>query len=77
MSVLSAIGRTPLVELTKLAGREGIRYILVQREFSLEKARTIAEEIGGSVIQIDPLAEEWLDNMKKIGEIVRKTLTQD
>jgi zinc transport system substrate-binding protein len=65
-----------LVNLTNLARKEGIRHILVQKEFSLEKAKTIAREIDGSVIQIDPLAEDWLVNMKKIGGDLQMVLKQ-
>ncbi|WP_372773980.1 metal ABC transporter solute-binding protein, Zn/Mn family [Mangrovibacterium sp.] len=46
-----------LKELAEIAKNENIKAIFVQKEFNMENARQMAREIGGEVIQIDPLNE--------------------
>jgi zinc transport system substrate-binding protein len=55
-----------LAELIREAKKEGIRVILAQPEFSTRDAETIAEEIGGEVLLISPLAPDWLDNLRRV-----------
>ena len=56
------------------AKREGIRFIFVQKQSDTRSAEAIASEIKGEVIQIDPLALNWLDNMNKIAFTFKKML---
>ena len=60
--------------LVDLANREDIRVIFIQSQFDTSQARTIANEIKGTVVKIDPLAEDWPGNMKKVSEAFRKAL---
>ena len=60
-------------ELADLIGRakeEGVRVIFVQPQFSTASARTIAEEIGGAVVAIDPLSPDYIANMEAIADAV-------
>ncbi len=45
---------------------ENIRIVFVQKQFDRKLADNIASEIGGEVIQLDPLEEKWFDNIVKI-----------
>jgi zinc transport system substrate-binding protein len=63
-----------LKRVIDIAGAEGIRVIFVQRQFATHTAEAIAREIDGKVVVLDPLAPDWLNNMKKIGEILKATL---
>ncbi|MDR0910895.1 MAG: zinc ABC transporter substrate-binding protein [Spirochaetaceae bacterium] len=42
--------------------------IFVQKQFPATAARTIADSVGAAVVELDPLAEDWLGNIQKIGE---------
>ncbi len=42
------------------AGEEGIGVVFVSPQFSTSSAETIAQELGASVVVIDPLAADWL-----------------
>ncbi len=42
----------------------GIKVIFAQKQFSLSIARKIAKMIGATVYEIDPLAEDYLQNMR-------------
>jgi zinc transport system substrate-binding protein len=69
-------GREPgpkeLVELVELARREGIKVIFVQTQFNTEVATAVAKAIGGKVVPIDPLAEDYLSNLLGIAQVVAK-----
>ncbi|MBN2858151.1 MAG: zinc ABC transporter substrate-binding protein [Candidatus Delongbacteria bacterium] len=45
------------------ARENGIKTVFIQKQFDSRMAKSIAEEIGGKVLQLDPLSEEWLNNM--------------
>ncbi len=67
-------------ELARLIDRaqdEDIRVIFAQPEFSTRQAETIADEIGGEVRLIDPLAAGWLENMYDVADTFADVLSQD
>lgn len=68
-------GAADLKKMMDIAERENIRVIFVQRQFTSDSARAIAEAIGGKVVKMDPLAPDWLQNMKKIAGTLKETLT--
>lgn len=48
-----------LAELVKTAREEQMKVVFIQKEFDRENAMQLARDIGGSVVQIDPLNENW------------------
>jgi zinc transport system substrate-binding protein len=56
------------------ARQKGIKVILAQPEFSTQSAQTIAQEIGGEVLLIDPLAPDWLDNLRQVADTLARVL---
>nr|WP_319396233.1 zinc ABC transporter substrate-binding protein [uncultured Desulfobacter sp.] len=63
-----------LQKLIQHAREEGINVIFVQPQFSTKSAELVAREIHGQVIPADPLALDWLDNMKKIARQFKEAL---
>jgi len=63
-------GKTPkpaqLQALIAHARSHGIRVIFAQPQFSTKSAELIAREIGGQVVTADPMALNWLDNMREV-----------
>lgn len=57
-----------LQELIQHAREEGIRVIFAQPQFSVKSAKLISRSIQGEVIFADPLAEDWLSNLKSVAE---------
>jgi len=57
-----------LKNIIDFANKNNIRTIFVQKEFSDVQARTIANEIKGSVVTMDPLNYDWFNTMKAFGE---------
>ncbi|WP_423129462.1 metal ABC transporter solute-binding protein, Zn/Mn family [Gaoshiqia sp. Z1-71] len=57
-----------LRSLIDLARAENIRVVFIQKESNAENARQLAREIGGEVIQIDPLSEQWDDQLRDLAD---------
>jgi zinc transport system substrate-binding protein len=62
--------------LIEEARAEGIRVIFVQPEFSTVDAETIAEEIGGEVLPVSPLAYDWLENLRTVANTLAEVLAE-
>jgi len=58
--------------LIRHAREYGIRVVFVQPQFSEKSAEMISREIGGHVVYVDPLAENWAGNLR---EVARKFVT--
>jgi zinc transport system substrate-binding protein len=63
-----------LQEVLDIARDEGVKVIFVQAQFDKSVAESVAEEIGAVVIQIDPLAEGYIQNLKTVGETISANL---
>lgn len=48
------------------ARKENLKTVLVQRQFETDNAQAVAEELGGEVVVIDPLAEDWTGSIQMI-----------
>jgi zinc transport system substrate-binding protein len=57
-----------LAHLIQEARDEDIRVVFAQPELSTQDAETIASEIDGEVLLIDPLAPDWLENMRTVAQ---------
>ncbi len=57
-----------MIALIDEAKEEGIKVVFVAPQFSKTAATTIAENIGGSVIEIDPLSYKWEDSLIDISK---------
>jgi zinc transport system substrate-binding protein len=57
------------------AKEENAKVIFGQPEFSTKTAEYIAQEVNGKVLLIDPLAENWLENLRAVsgtfGEVLK------
>lgn len=52
--------------LIRFARERGIKVVFVQPQFSVKSAEMIAREIGGQVVFIDPLGENWAVNLREV-----------
>jgi zinc transport system substrate-binding protein len=70
-------GREPsaqgLAELIASAKAQQIRVVFVQKQFSSQSASAIAKAIGGKVVAMDPLAEDYLENLR----LIARTIAQE
>ncbi len=63
-----------LAGLIEEARVDGAKVIFVQAQFPKSAAESVAKAIGGVVESIDPLAPDWLDNIKRIGLALTKAV---
>ncbi len=61
-------------ELVDQAKQENIKVIFIQSQFNTENARAIADEIEGSVIAVDPLSEDWHNNLIEMTDKMAKAM---
>lgn len=73
-------GKTPnaskIKKMIDTAKEKGIKIIFTQKGFDKKSAKTIAHEIHGRVVEIDPLEKNWLKNMQKIAETFSRALKE-
>ena len=71
-------GSTPgpkhLAAFIERARQEGVTTIFIQREFSTTMAEAVAAEIGAEVVQLDPLAGDYINNLLRMAEKIRAAL---
>ena len=60
-----------LIALIDRAKKERLSVILVQREYDTKNARAVADEVGASVVVIDPLSEDWYSSTNEIIDILK------
>jgi zinc transport system substrate-binding protein len=67
-------GKSPsprqLGDLIEAAQVDGVKVIFVQKQFPVESANAVANAIGGSVVQLNPLDEDVVANLKQIAEAI-------
>ncbi len=63
-----------LADLIREAREEGITVIFAQPELSTRAAEVIAREIGGRVVLVSPLAEDWLENLRRTARALAEAL---
>lgn len=71
-------GKEPSVQdmqnLIDTANEKNIKVIFVQSGFSTTSAQTIADEIDGEVVEVDPLAKDYIDNLANVTAAFEKGL---
>lgn len=74
MYALEEEGKEATVESLKekidLAKKENIKYIFYQAEIDSSQSKAFAEEIGGQTMMLEPLAENYIENLKKMAELL-------
>ncbi len=59
------------------ARQSDVRLIFVQPQFSKQGAEAVARAIDGAVVPLDPLAEDYLENLHHIAGAIRDALSHD
>ncbi len=63
-----------IVRLIEEAKEQDIRVVFVSPQYSTKSAESIAREIGGQVVIIDPLAKDFIDNMRAIESAMKQAM---
>ncbi|MBA1330785.1 ABC transporter substrate-binding protein, partial [Candidatus Endoriftia persephone str. Guaymas] len=63
-------GARALTALIEQARAKQVRVIFVQPQFNRKTAQRLAAAIGGRVEPIDPLAENYIDNLRRVARLI-------
>ena len=63
-----------LAKIIKEAKEENVKVVFVSPQFSQKSADTIAKQIGGKTLAIDPLAAAWKENLLNVAKIFQTEL---
>jgi len=69
-------GARELAALIERARADEARVVFVQPQFSSNAATAIADEIGGVVVTIDPLSEDYIENLREIAGEMEEALSR-
>jgi zinc transport system substrate-binding protein len=63
-----------LVRLIEEAKTLNIKVVFISPQYSTKSAESVANEIGGQVVIIDPLAKDFISNMRAIESAMRQAM---
>jgi zinc transport system substrate-binding protein len=61
-----------LAKLVERAKEDKVKVIFVQAQFPTQAAQTLAAQLGAEVLPLDSLAENWLENIRRMGEALKR-----
>lgn len=61
-----------LAKLIRTARAEGIRTVLVQRQFPRSSVEAVADDMEAEVVEFDPLAENVIENIAHITDLITR-----
>ncbi len=62
-----------LMKIVSEAIEDGVKIVFVQPEFPKESAESVADAIGGTVVELNPLDPDYINNLKHIAEEIKKS----
>ena len=68
----SEIRAKELSMLVEFAKSENIKTIYIQKQVNNASARILAKEINASLVELDPLAENYIENMQQVANEIAK-----
>ena len=66
-----------MVKLIRLAREKNIKAVFVQSQFNNKTAKIIAKEIDAVVIELDPLAFNYIKNMNDVTDKIVQGLSYE
>lgn len=66
-------GPRHIADVIETVKDSGIKAILVEPQFNPKMAEVIASEAGCEVVEIDPLAGDYINNMRAVGDIIAES----
>lgn len=71
-------GKEPTAKALSLmieeARKDNVPALFVQAQFPVSAAKSVAQAVGAQVLPLDPLAYDWLANIRLIGDTLRQAL---
>jgi zinc transport system substrate-binding protein len=68
------IGPRGLATLLQVARREDIHTVFVQKQFRTPVAESLARQLDAELVNLDPLAEDYIENMTRVADRIAEAL---
>lgn len=59
-----------LSKLVEFARKENIHTIYTQKQFNNASAKILAREINGRIVELDPLSEDYINNLRHVTQVI-------
>lgn len=69
-------GPRHLQQIIENAAKKGVKNVFYQAEIDSRKTKAVAEELGGEIVQLNPLAENYIQNLKVMAEKMEEELAK-
>lgn len=63
-----------LQKMIDLAKSENIKAVFYQKEIDSSQSKAFSEEINGKTVQLEPLAEDYINNLKKMAKTMKEDM---
>ena len=61
-------------DVISLAKKEEIKAVFYQAEIASKQSEALAREIGGKTVQLEPLAADYIGNLRKMAKLMGEAL---
>jgi len=68
------LGAKSLADLLAIARQENIQTLFVQRQHPAPGADALVSELGAEIIEIDPLAENYIANLRRLTQLIAQAI---
>lgn len=66
-----------LSRLIEFARQHDIHTVFVQKQFNTASAKTLAREINAEIVELDPLAEDYINNLRYVARAIADGASQE
>ncbi len=63
-------GARSLGKLVEKAAAQGVKVVFIEQQTAARQAKAVAAELGAEVVALDPLAENYPDNLRRLAEAI-------
>lgn len=67
-------GPKSLLNIVRLARAQGIHTLFAQQQYKTPAINSLARELGADIVELDPLAEDYLGNMRVVSTRIAESL---
>lgn len=67
-------GPRAMIGLVAEARKHGVRAVFVSPQFSQRSAGVVAQELGGALVEADPLARDWDANLRAVAQRMARAM---
>lgn len=67
-------GPRDLQQIIQWGKKQGVSVVFIQTQFPEKLAKEVAQSLGASIVRLDPLAENYQENLLQVGQTIKQAL---